>query len=112
VSATALVWWVSLFAVIVVLALAVMQLLRALRDGKRIAGRIEALADHPMFAALEKAEADIGRLERAGAQFVQLAERAVLAVTTIRKGPLPPEVVAGYRLLRGQVTTIRGVARR
>jgi hypothetical protein len=108
----ALVWWVILIALVVILALAGAQAARALREMKRLNERIEGFADLPVARALPCAEANINRIEEAVAQVEPLVERAKIAIAAIRRGPLPPGLVAGIRRVIAEVAAFREAARR
>jgi hypothetical protein len=107
-----LVVWATVVALVVLLALAVAQLVRALRELKRLLGRVEAFAAHPVVAALEKGEADLRRLEAALAQLEPLLDRALAAVAIIRKGPIPPELVSAGRRAGSGIAAVRALVRR
>jgi hypothetical protein len=112
VSANAIVWWVTLIALVVVLALAGAQVARALRELNRIKGRIAAYAELPLFKALERAEADSQRLERALASVAPLLERAQAALEVIRRGPVPPELVPAAKGVVAELVALRRFASR
>jgi type III secretory pathway component EscU len=112
VSPDRIVWWVTIVALLVILALAGMRLARALRELKRITTRVDAYADLPLLKALERTERRRAALEPALAQIAPLVARAVVAVAVIRKGPVPPELVAAIRRIRGEVAAFRSFARR
>jgi hypothetical protein len=107
-----LVVWATVVALVVLLAVVVAQLLRALREMKRVLSRVAALAEHPVFAALEKGEADLRRLEAAVAQIEPLLARALVAIAIIRKGPIPPELIAAGRRAGSGIAAVRSLARR
>ena len=111
-SPHALVWWAILAAVVVVGAMTVAQLLRALRELNRAADRAAAFADLPVVAKLERAERDQRRIESALAQVAPLVARAQLAVAAIRKGPVPPELPAAIRSVRAEIAAFRHFSRR
>jgi hypothetical protein len=107
VSPYALIWWSTLIALVVVLALATAQALRAWREIKRLGDRVEAFADLPVVAALERADADGRRIESAVAELPALLERAKAAVAVIRQGPLPVELVVAIVRLRTEIAAFR-----
>lgn len=103
-SLRALVVWLTVAALAVLLVLIVLQLLRVLREVKRLLGRLEAFAELPLLAALDKAERDVRRLEAALAAIEPLLARVLVALAIIRKGPFPPELItAGRRIFTGIV---------
>ena len=106
-SANAIVWWVSLVAVLVVLGLAAAQLMRALRELKRLKARVAGYADLPVLAALTRAEADAQRLQGAVEGVAPLVARAQDAVAIIRRGPVPPELIAAAKRLSAEVSALR-----
>ena len=108
----ALVWWVILVALAVVLVLAGAQAARAFREIKRLNERIDGFADLPVAKALPRAEANIRRIEEAVDQVEPLVERAKVAIAAIRRGPLPPGLVAGIRRVSAEIAAFRQVARR
>ena len=111
-SPAAFVLWTTLVAVLVVLAFIVRAALAALREVKRIAARVDAYADLPVVAALERAEADAARIDTALGKLAPLLARARSAAAAIRRGPIPPEVVAAFLLLRREFAAFRRFARR
>jgi len=112
VSPDRIVWWVTIVALLVILALAGMQLARALRELKRVTTRLDELADLPMLKALERTERRVAGLEPAFAQLAPLLGRATVALAIIRKGPIPPEVIAAVLRIRSEVAAFRSFARR
>ena len=106
-SANALVWLAALVAVVVVLAMAAAQLARALRELKRLKARVEGYPELPVFKALERAEADAQRLEGAVACIEPLVARAHAALALIRRGPVPPELIAAAKHLGAEVSALR-----
>ena len=112
VSANAIVWWVTLVALVVVLVLIGMQVARAIRELTRLKDRVSAYAELPLFKALERAEADAGRLERAIGNVAPLLERAETAVATIRRGPVPPELVPAAKRVIAEIIALRHFASR
>jgi hypothetical protein len=112
VSPDRIVWWVTLVALLVVLALAGVQLGRALRELKRINARLDELADSPLTKALERTERRLAALEPAFAQIAPLIGRATIALAIIRKGPIPPEMVAAVLRIRSEIAAFRRFARR
>ncbi|MDB5070136.1 MAG: hypothetical protein JWM87_1247 [Candidatus Eremiobacteraeota bacterium] len=108
----ALVWWAILIALAIVLALAGAQAARALREIKRLNARIEGFADLPVAKALPRVEDSIRRIEDAVDEVEPLIERAKVAIAGIRRGPLPPGLVAGIRRVAAEIAAFRQVARR
>ncbi len=111
-SANAIVWWATLVAVLVVLALAGAQAARALRELNRIKARVAAYGDLPVMKALASAEADVMRIEGAVGGVAPLLERVQAAVAVIRRGPVPPELIAAARRLRAEFVALRTFASR
>ena len=102
-----LIWWAIAIALVVVLALTGAQLARALRELRRLESRVDAYADLPVVKALERGERDVARIEAALAQIEPLIERAKHALEIIRRGPIPPEVIAGARRLWTEIAAFR-----
>jgi hypothetical protein len=107
VSPHALVWWAILVALVVVLVLAGVQVARAVREFSRLGSRMEALAELPVVAALERADADGRRIESAVAELPVLLERAKAALAVIRRGPMPVELVIAIARIRGEIAAFR-----
>ncbi len=107
-----IVWWVTIVALLVILALAGVQLARALRELKRVTTRLDELADLPVLKALERTERRLAALEPAFAQLAPLVARAAVALATIRKGPIPPEMIAAILRIRSEIAEFRRFARR
>jgi hypothetical protein len=112
VSANAIVWWATLVAVVVVLALAGVQAARAMRELKRAKARVAGYEELPMMKALAKVEADVARLEGAVGGVTPLVARAEAAITVIRRGPVPPELIAAAQRLRAEILALRTFASR
>jgi hypothetical protein len=112
VSANAIVWWATLVAMVVVLALSVTQVLRALRELKRVKARVAGYGDLPVMKALAKVEDDVQRLQGAGEDVAPLVERAQAAVDVIRRGPVPPETIAAAKNLRAEIIALRTLVSR
>lgn len=110
-SANAIVWWASLLAVVVVLALAGAQLARALRELNRVKARVAAYGELPIFKALERAETDAQRLTGAMEQIEPLMARAQAALAVIKRGPIPPELITAAKRVATEITALRHVAR-
>jgi hypothetical protein len=111
VSANAIVWWASLLAVVVVLALAGAQLARALRELTRLKARVAGYGELPIFSALERAEADAQRLTGAAEQIAPLMARAQVALAVIKRGPIPPELITAAKRVAAEIAALRNVAR-
>lgn len=111
-SAHAVVWLLIGVALVIVLAMTGMQIMRALREAGRLGDRIDAYADLPVVKKLDRVAGDVARIEAAVAQVPLLAARAQLAVAAIRKGPVPPQLIAAIRLVRAEVAAFRQFARR
>jgi hypothetical protein len=112
VSPHALVWWAILAGLVVLLGLLGAQALRAVRELKRLASRVEALADLPVVTALERADADGRRIEAAVAELPALLERAKAAAAMIRRGPLPVELFVAIARVRAEIAAFRKFAGR
>jgi hypothetical protein len=112
VSPERIIWWVTLVALLVVLALAGLQLTRALRELKRMNARLDELADLPLMKALERTERRLAALEPAFARIAPLIGRATIALAIIRKGPVPPEMFAAILRIRSEIAAFRRFARR
>ncbi len=110
-SLTAAVWWTIGAAWLVVAVLIALQVIRLVRELVRALDRAAGYADLPVFAALERAEANAARIEAAVGQLDPLAARARSALATIKRGPFPPEVIAAYVWLRKELAAYR-MARR
>lgn len=111
-SAHAIVWLLIGVALVIVLALSGAQVARALREMHRLSGRVDAFADMPVLKKLDRAQSDFRRIEAAAAQATPLAERAQAAVTVIRRGPIPPELIDAVRFIRAEIAEFRRFARR
>jgi hypothetical protein len=112
VSPEAFVLWTSLAAVLVVLALAARALVSALRELWRMTERIDGYAELPIVAALHRAEADVRRIDAALSALASLLARARAAAAVIRRGPIPPQIVAAFVRLRREYAAFRRFARR
>lgn len=106
-SGPAIVWTATGVLLAVALALAVQRLLRAMRELNRMKSRLQGLRELPVVEALRKGEADALRLQGALAQIEPLVVRAQVALATIGRGPLPPEVVAAYVRVRDEIVAFR-----
>ena len=111
-SANAIVWWATLIAVVVVLALAGAQAARAVRELKRLTARVADFGELPVMKALENTEADMARIERAADGVAPLVDRVHAALAVIRKGPIPPELIAAAQRLRSEIAALRRLAAR
>ncbi|HEV3088836.1 MAG TPA: hypothetical protein VGX96_16610 [Candidatus Elarobacter sp.] len=105
-------WWVTIVALVVILALAGAQAARAIRELKRATVRVDEFADLPMLKALERTEARLRSLEAAFGQLEPLAGRALAAIAIIRKGPIPPELIGAFVRLRTEIAAFRRFAGR
>jgi hypothetical protein len=112
VSTHRLLWWAIAIVLIVLLALAVGQVLRAVRELKRLNARVGELGDLPVVKALERAEDDVRRIEAALPKLEPLVARAQVALATIRRGPIPPEIRTAFARLLAEVAAFRTFARR
>ena len=106
-SVNAIIWWASLVAVVVVLALAAAQLARALRELNRLKARVAGYSELPVVKALERAEGDAQRLEVALEHVAPLIARAQAALAIIRRGPVPPELITAAKRLGAEVSALR-----
>ena len=111
-SVNAIVWWVILVALVVVLALAGAQAGRALRELNRVKARTAGYGELPVMRALAHVELDVRRIEGAAAEIAPLLERVQVALAIIRRGPIPPELIAAVRGLRASVVALRTFASR
>jgi hypothetical protein len=111
-SAHSIIWWVTLVALAVIVVMTALQVMRALREVKRIAARVDAYADLPVLKALDKAERDARRLEADLEQVALLVERVKKAVAVIRRGPIPPEITEPIARVRAEIAAFRTFARR
>ncbi len=111
-SANALVWWVTLLATAIVLAMAGAQVARALRELTRLKERVAGYAELPLFAAVERAEMSAHRLERVSDQFAPLVARAQTALAIIRRGPIPPELITAAKRVGAEIAALRTFASR
>ena len=107
-----IVWWVTIVALVVILAFAGLQLMRAVRELKRVTTRLDELADLPVLKALERTQRRLAALEPAFAQLAPLLGRATAALAIIRKGPIPPEMVAAVLRIRSELAEFRRFAPR
>ena len=77
--------WIAIaIAVLVYIDLLVVELRRAIREGKRIANRLAAYGQLPIFSLIAASEHDAERLSSAFEQVPVLLERAQIALETIR----------------------------
>jgi hypothetical protein len=106
-SAGAVILWVALGAFIVVLVLAGVQAARATREVSRIKRRVDAYADLPLVASLQRAGHDAERLQQAIGDIDPLLMRAKSAVATIRQGPIPPNVTNAVVRIGIEVQNLR-----
>jgi hypothetical protein len=104
-------WWAILALVVAGAAACAMQLLRAFRELKRLGSRVAALADHPVFEALVRAEQDANRIASALEQVEPLVARAQIAIATIRRGPIPADVIQAFRGLKTAIAVVRATIR-
>jgi hypothetical protein len=112
VSTNAIVWWATLVALIVVLGLAGVQAARALRELNRLKERAASYEDLPVLKALANAEARIQRLQDVADEAAPLVERAQAALAVIRRGPVPPDLIAAAERLRAEIVALRTFASR
>jgi hypothetical protein len=112
VSPSAIVWLIIALAWIVVLVLIAGQALRALREAKRLRSRLDTYAELPLVAVLKRAAQDAQRLERTAVLMEPLLARAHAAIAVIRRGPLPPELVAAFFRVRAELAAFRNLRAR
>ncbi|HYZ17446.1 MAG TPA: hypothetical protein VE591_13640 [Candidatus Acidoferrum sp.] len=105
-SPRAIVWLIIAIAVIVVLVLTAMQALRAAREAQRLKRRVKEFQKLPLLAALATFEQDASRLRTTTTRAEPLVARALVAIAVIRRGPVPPEVVAAYRRARTALSAL------
>jgi hypothetical protein len=89
-----LIWIGAIVAALVFLDLLLVELRRILREGKRIATRLSAYADLPIFQQLAQSERDVERIVNALDALPPLAARAQAALAVLPfykpKGSSPP----------------------
>ncbi|HEY0381777.1 MAG TPA: hypothetical protein VGC72_06220 [Candidatus Elarobacter sp.] len=112
VSANAIVWWASFAALVLVLVLAGMQLMRALRELNRVKARVAGYAELPVLRSLARAEGDAERLMGSLEQVAPLLERAEAAIAVIKRGPVPPDVVPAAKRLAAELAALRAAVSR
>ncbi len=110
-SAAALVWLVTAVGLVVLLALAGVRVQGARRELARAQARVAAYGDLPVVAALHSARADLERLQAAGPRVAPLLDRIQPALATIRRGPVPPDLIAAIAYLRTQLADLRSFRR-
>lgn len=106
-SAADLVLWIALVAFAAVLVLAGLQAARAAREVSRIKQRVDAYAELPLVASVQRAGQDAERLQQTIAGIEPLLGRAKRAVTTIRQGPIPPDVTNAVVRIGIEVQNLR-----
>ena len=111
-SAHALVWWATFVTLVLVLALAGAQASHALRQLNRVKTRLAAFEELPVMKALANVEADVQRIEGAVGNVAPLVDRVHAAVAVIRKGPIPPELIAAVQRVRAEIVALRKFAAR
>lgn len=79
-----LLWIGIIVAVLIFLDLLFVELRRIWREGQRLAARIEAYAELPIFAQLDTGERDAERIANALDALGSLAARAQAALATVR----------------------------
>ena len=103
----AAVWWTSIAVLVAALVAAGVHAWRAVREVQRIQHRVEGYAVLPVVASLEKAGLDAQRIAIAVEQIDPLVARARRAVSVIRAGPIPPDVVAAVLRIGIEVQNLR-----
>jgi len=83
-SSGAIVWTAVGVLLAALLVATVVQLSRAVREGLRIATRIGAYGDLPVFDALDQAARDADRVATSVERVPALVDRAVVAIGRIR----------------------------
>jgi hypothetical protein len=111
VGRTTLVWWLTAFALAIVLTLTAVRVLRALRELKRIRTRVDAYKQLPLIAEIQRAAAAVARIELALATMSAIVARIGPALATIRRGPLPPDVTAAAMRLWFALRSLRRITR-
>jgi len=99
--------WVALAAFAAVLLLAGLQAARAAREVRRIKQRVDAYAELPLVASLQRAGQDAERIQLAIAGIDPLLTRAQAAVATIRRSPIPPDVTNAVVRIGIEVQNLR-----
>jgi hypothetical protein len=113
-SVDGLIFWLFVVAWAIVGGLfALVQLPRIAREVRGLVGRLVKLsAASPLLLKISKAEADVGRIEKAVAQLAVLAGRAQAAIAVMRAAPLvPPDIARFVRLVRREVAALRAALR-
>jgi hypothetical protein len=113
-SVDALIFWVFLAAWAIVGGLfALVQVPRIVREARGLVGRLIKLTEaSPLLLQMSKAEADVGRIEKAVAQLTVLVGRAQAAIAVARAAPLvPPELGRFVRRVRREVAALRAALR-
>jgi hypothetical protein len=101
-----------LAAVVVVFVAAAFQVVVALRGLLRLRALVVAYGASPVATALAKSRGDVTRIQAALAARDLLLARAQTALATIRRGPLPPGLVAWLARLRAELAAFNASARR
>jgi hypothetical protein len=112
VSVGAVIWWTIGAAWLLVFVMILLQLIRVARELVRAMNRVADYGVLPVVASIERSETDIARIEGAVAAIDPLVARARAAVSVIKRGPFPPEVVGAYARLRAQRAAFRAAAPR
>jgi hypothetical protein len=94
VDRSVLIWIGAIAAALIFLDLLFNELRKIFRQGKRIASRLAAYAELPIFASIDKSDRDIERIVNALDALPPLFERAQAALAVLRcykpKGSSPP----------------------
>jgi hypothetical protein len=112
VSVGAAIWWSIGAAWLLILIMILLQLIRMARELMRATERVADYGELPVVASIERCETDIARIEGAVAQIDPLVSRARTAVSVIKRGPFPPEIVGAYVRLRAELAAFRAAAPR
>jgi hypothetical protein len=112
VSVGAAIWWSIGAAWLLVLVMILLQLMRLARELVRATRRVAGYGELPVVSSIERSETDIARIERAVTAIDPLVARARTALSVIKRGPFPPEIVGAYVRLRAELAAFRAAAPR
>lgn len=82
-------WIGAAIAVLVYLDLLSVEIRRVVREGKRVAARLGAYADLPIFSLLAAAERDVERIDAALPKIAAGLLKVKAALTALRRGRGP-----------------------
>ncbi|HEX3551258.1 MAG TPA: hypothetical protein VHT53_12815 [Candidatus Elarobacter sp.] len=111
-SAHTIVWWTVAAGLAALLIATGVQLAAAARAAYRCAEHAAGIGDLPVAGAIERAQIDMARIQADAEAVRALVERAAAAVAIIRRGPVPPELLAAIRGVRAEIAAFRRFARR